>query len=209
MLAGLCFCQLKARAARNHNLAVMDVMLQECLECQNARLVIDQRQHVGVERALHGGVFVERVQHAFGCGVAFEFDEDTHTLAVGLVAHFRDAVDLLVACEFRDLFHQFCFVDLVGKLGHDDTHAPALALFDDGTRAHNDTPASIDVGVADTLAPLDNTAGGEVRSAYNARQVLGGRFWIFNQVNDAVTYFVQIMRWDIGCHTNGNTRRAV
>ena len=48
-------------------------------------------------------MLVQVVQDRVRVGVALELDDQAHALAVGLVAHVRDAVDLLVADELGDL----------------------------------------------------------------------------------------------------------
>ncbi len=188
---------------------MIDVMLQKSLERERTWLLIDKGEHIGIESALHGCVFVEHVEDAFRIGVAFEFDVHTHTLAVGFVAYFRDAVDFLVTRHFGDLFDQFRFIDLVGQFGDDDAHATAFGLFEVRARAYDDAPAPVGVGVADTFAPLDDAPGGEVGSAYDTREVFGGGIRIIDQIDDAVADLDKIMRRYIGCHADGDAGRAV
>ena len=90
MLARFSFRQFKASAARDDNLTMVDIILQEGLERQCARLLIDQRQHIRVKGALHGSVFEERIENAVGIGIALELDHYAHTLAIRFVAYFRD-----------------------------------------------------------------------------------------------------------------------
>ena len=102
--------------------------------------------------------------------VAPQVDHHADALAVGLVAHVGDAVDLLVARQLGDLLDQIGLVDLVGQLGDDDADLAALGLFGVGLGADDDAPASRAIGVADALAALDDAAGGEVRPTDDVRE---------------------------------------
>ena len=90
------------------------------LRRDDARLPVHQRQHVDEEGGLHGGVFVEVVEHLARLRFALQLDDDAHALAVGLVAQVADAVDLLVLDQLGDALDQGGLVDLVGQLGDDD-----------------------------------------------------------------------------------------
>ena len=56
-------------------------------------------------------------------GIAFDFDDDAHAIAVGFIANSRNALDFLFAVEFTELFQQRAFVHLVGDGGDDDRFA--------------------------------------------------------------------------------------
>ena len=52
-----------------------------------------ERQHVDAEARLQRGVAIELVQDDVGLGVALQFDDDAHAVAVALVAQLGDALD--------------------------------------------------------------------------------------------------------------------
>ena len=56
---------------------------------------------------------------------------------------------------------------------------------------------------------MDDAAGWEVRPAYDAREVFGRGVGMIDQVDDAVADLDQVVRRDVGRHTDGDTRRAV
>ena len=110
--------------------AVVDVVAQDALQRQRLRLAVDQREHVEVERRLHRRVLEQVVQHLVRVRVALDLDVDPHPVAVGLVAQVRDAVDLLVLDEVRDLLEQRRLVHLVRQLGDDDRRAVVAGLLE-------------------------------------------------------------------------------
>src|SRR5256886_2603892 len=66
---------------------VIDVVLEDLLERKRPRLLVDQGEHVEVERRLHSRVLVEIVQNESRVVVALDLDDDAHPLAVALVAN--------------------------------------------------------------------------------------------------------------------------
>src|ERR1051326_7623730 len=79
--------QIIARAAGNHLLAVMNVVLKNRLQRQYPWLAIDQRQHIRAEGRLHGSIFEELVQDRNVPGVAAQINHHANALAVGLITY--------------------------------------------------------------------------------------------------------------------------
>ncbi len=126
MLTRLGFSKLVSGAPCNHNFAMTNIVLEKRFERKCAWLFIYQGQHVGVECALHGCIFEQRIQDAVRIGIALQLYNHTHALTVRLVAYIRDAIDLFVASQFGNFLHKFGFIDLVGQLCCNDTDASAL-----------------------------------------------------------------------------------
>src|SRR5437868_4389073 len=80
-------------------LAVLDEDGERLLEREGLRCAVDQAQHVDAERHLQVGLVEQGVQNRVGLGIALNLDHNTHTVAVALVAHGRDAVDLALTHE--------------------------------------------------------------------------------------------------------------
>ena len=95
-----------------------DVLVQDVLQCQNLRLllVVHQGQHDDGEIGLHGRLSEELVEHHLGVGVLFQLDDDTHSVAVGLVPDVGDAVQALVLHLFGHVLDELALVDLVWEL---------------------------------------------------------------------------------------------
>src|SRR5947199_121860 len=79
--------------------------------------------------------------------LALDFDHQAHALTVTLVAHVRDAVDLLVADQFGDPFLEGGLVDLVGQLVDDDREATGAVLLDARPRPYDHPTVTGCVGV--------------------------------------------------------------
>ena len=92
MAPGFGFFQVEEGPAPDDVFLVVEIMLQgfqqiDDLGLETAHFVRNQRQHVGVERILQLGVFVELVQDDIGIGVFFQLDDDPDgVVAVGFVA---------------------------------------------------------------------------------------------------------------------------
>ena len=82
---------------------VLDVVLDDALQRELARHVVDERDHVHAERGLHRRVLVELVEHDLRVRVALELDHDPHAAAVRVVLDVRDLGELLLGVELRDL----------------------------------------------------------------------------------------------------------
>ena len=130
MLARLRLAQIELRAPRDDDLTVVDVMGQELLQRERARLSVHQSEHIGAERRLHGGVLEELIEHTNVPCVAPQIHDHANALAVRLVAHVGDAVNLLFARQLADLADEVGLVDLIGQLGDDNRVLAALGLLD-------------------------------------------------------------------------------
>ncbi len=180
-VTGLLEVELGAPA---HDLATpVDVVLEERLERQGLGLAVDEGHDVGVEGHLQRRVLEEVVEHLAGRRVLLALDDDAHAVAVRLVAHVGDALDLAALHEVGDLLEQGRLVDLVGDGRGDDGGAAGTGLLERHLGLHDDSAAPVGVHVADgvDLLPLagdrvaapvvaeDRAAGGQV----GAEQVLG------------------------------------
>ena len=61
------------------------------------------------------------------------------------------------------------------------------------------------IGINDPLPTIDGATGREVRAGNHLNQLIKGKGWIFYQLNDGITDFRQVVRRNIGSHTNRNT----
>jgi len=119
MLAVFGDAQLVLRTPRDNFLPEIYEGLQRFFERDDARLAVNQRQHVDEEGILHLRMLVEVVEHLARLCFALQLHNDTHTLAVGLVTQLAYARDLFILDQLGDTFHQRGLIDLIGKLGND------------------------------------------------------------------------------------------
>ena len=89
-------------------------------------LVVHQGQHVDGEGGLQLGLGEQVVEDHLGVGVVLEFDDDAHTVAVGLVPDVGDALQALVLHLVGHVLDEHPLVHLVWDLSDDDAH-PVLA----------------------------------------------------------------------------------
>src|SRR6185503_135185 len=102
-----------------------------------------------------------------------------HAVLVGLVAQVRDALELLVAHELRDVLDELRAVDLIRDFGDDDLRfVRGFFLLDHGARAHNDAAAPRLLIILDPGAAVDVAARREIGAFYELPQLAGGRVGI-------------------------------
>ena len=93
---GLGFLEIELGAAADDGASEIDEVLDDRPEAQHAGLPVHQGKHVDKECGLHGGMFVERVEHLARLRIPPELEDDAHALAVRLVPQVADALDLLL-----------------------------------------------------------------------------------------------------------------
>ena len=84
-----------------------------------------------------------------------------------------------------------------------------LALFNAALRANSKASLSRFLGIADALAAHDDAARREVRAGKNLHQIVYRAIRIVDHHASCVDCLAEVMRGDVCCHANGNTRRAV
>ena len=195
--------QFEHRAPRHHLAAVRQEALQRHLEIQQARLAVDQRHHVHAEGVLQLGLLVQVVEDDLADLAALQFDDDAHARLVGLVADVGDAFDLLLVDQFGDLLDQRLLVNLIGNLVDDQRLAVAPAdILEVRPGAHHDTAATGLVAFAHAHHAVDQAGRREVRRRNQLDQVIDGNRRVFQQGEAAAHHFAQVVRRDVGRHTD-------
>ena len=122
--------QIIAGSADDQVLLEGQIFVQNVPQRQNLRLglVLDQGQHVDGEAGLQRRLGKEAVQDHLGIGVALEFDDDAHAVAVGLIAQVRDAIQALFVDLVGNVPDELPLVHLIGQLRHDDAGAVLAVL---------------------------------------------------------------------------------
>ena len=157
--------QVVYRATRDDFAPMTHERFDHFLEVEQARLAVDQRDHVDAEHRFHRRLLVEVVEDDLGVFVALQLDDDAHAVLVGLVAQLRDALDELAAHEVGDALDQPRLVHLVRQFGDDDGLAAVVVVFlDVGLGAHHDAAAARRVGVIDLARAVDDAGRREIRA---------------------------------------------
>ena len=188
-------------------------VVHERVQGQRARHTVHEREHVRGEVLLQLRVLVEVVEHHLGHGVPLEHDHQALAGAPrGLVAHVRDALDLPVLDEVRDLDGQVVRIDLVRQLGDHQARAVVDLLHTDH-RALRDGAAARAVGLLDPLVAQDLRARGEVRALDPLDELLQQGLAVHVRVLqvplDAVRHLAQVVRRDVRGHAHRDARGAV
>ena len=206
--------QIKACSALDNVLLEHNILVDDLAQRQNTRLqfAICARYERNVNHrncVLQLGVGEQLVQNHLRVCVAANIDHDLHAFARGMVLNIGNAVDALVLDEVCHRLHETRLIDHVGNLGDLDL-APAVWQVNDlRLGAHLDLAAAGGIGRADAAAPHDNAAGREVRPLDELTDLVHLGFRVVDDIADAVDDLGQVMRRDVGRHTDCNTRRTV
>ena len=175
------------------------------------RLAIDHREKDHGKALLHLGVLVELIQDDLCFRTALEADDDAHTVTVTLIAEivFGNIGDDFIVDQFGNALDQFGFVDLIGNLGDDDRLPAALQLFDRCLGAHKEAPSAGFVGLGDTSAPIDETAGRKVRALHVLQHFGQTCLRVLDQLDGGADHLVQIVGRNIGRHAYGDSVGSV
>ena len=142
--------------------------------------------------------------------VALQLDDDPHPVLVGLVVDPADPFDLLLGRQLGDRLDQILLVDLVGNLGDHDLRAVAgLLLLDLGPGPHDHAAAAGLIRLLDPVPPVDVGPGREIRPLDHLAELADGRFRIVHQELHRLDDLAQVVRRDVGCHTDRDAARAV
>ncbi len=207
------FVEFEEGASGDDDLAVFEIVHQGAFEGEHTGFSIHQGEQLHSKGRLKRGVFIELVEHSLRLGAAFELNHDAHAVTVRLVAHIRDGVNASFTVKGGDAFDQAGFVELIRDLVDDYRETSVANFFNGGGAAHREVTATGAVCLADALAADDDAASGEVWSGNELHQVFHADLI---QLVEAVDKQVesrhqlpQIVRRDIGCHTNRDTVGAV
>src|SRR5215475_10749793 len=209
--------QLVVRAVA-HDLATEgDELVERLGQVENLRLAVDDREVDHPERDLHLRHLVQLVQDDLRDGVAFEFDDDPDFLlrgrfAVGLVADFRNALDLLVVDQVGDMFDQLRLVDLKRNLGDDDGVAllgasPDAVNCRPRAKLHHAAPGL--VSQLDAFTAVNESPGGKIRPRNHLYQIRGLGVRMLKQLDGRFDDLTQIVRRNLGRHADGDSIRTV
>src|SRR6185369_5112283 len=158
--------------------------LEHLLEIQHARLSIHDGEIDDAKRRLHRRQLVELVEHNLRHRIALQLNDDAHTTAIRLITQIGNAVDLLLVDQLGDALEQTSLVNLERNLGDNDRIALLRGTsdpIDAGACAQLQYTATFFVRLPDLVATVDESAGWEIRTSNDLRQVLDCNLGIFQQ----------------------------
>ena len=100
--------QPECRPPPDHFHPVVDIKLYHFLQSQRPRLPVHQRNVDDRKRILELRVLVQLVDHHVRVRIPLQFHHDAHrVLAVRLIAHIRNVLDLVILHALGNLLHQY------------------------------------------------------------------------------------------------------
>ena len=196
------------RAADGNIVTMGDEIADEVLQGEQLRTPLNQGDAVHAETRLHRCHLEELVQNDTGVSIALQVNHDTHAFAVALVVDVADAVYLLLAHQLCNVFNQLLLVDAVRNLTDNNLVVRFTVLYL-GLSADDDASTSCLVGIADALQAHDVGTCWEVRTFHILHQVVDGEVVVIHVCHTGIDDLAEVVRRDIGGHTDGNTRSAV
>ena len=160
------------------------------------------------EGCLKCSEFEELIQHNIGILTTTHIDYNAHTLTVRLIVDVRDAVYLSFLRELSYVRTEFGSIRAIGNLANDYLIVKR-SCFNLCLGTHDNASASRLVGTSDAFRSHDIATCGEVRTFDVLHQPVQIDVRIVNIGNSSIDDLTDVMRRDIGCHTNGNTRSTI
>ena len=202
-LAG--FTQFKDGTTGNDFSPVTNKGFEQLFEVENLGLAVDQGHYIDAKDRFQLCLGKQIVQQHVTRLAAFQIDGDAHAVFVGLIAQFRNAFNLLFFDQLGDLFDQPGFVDLIGYFINDDTFAARLLVHHYiGFGPNTDPTATGAVGFDYAQTTINIGTCREIWARYMLHQAIDVDIRIINQGQRTIDDFVEVVRRNIGGHTDGN-----
>ena len=154
--------------------------------------------------------FIELVEDDGRIFIPLELDDHADAFAVGFVPQIGNTGNLFIAHQFGYFFDQRSLVDLIGQFCKDDGFSiVAGVLFNKRSRPDADDAASSFIGGKNSFPAIDKSGGGKIRTRNMTHKLFNGNIRILNAGDSAVDNFLQIMGWNIGCHTDSDAGGSI
>ena len=204
------FLQVEGGAAADDFAPMLQKVQEHGLERQQPRLPINDGQQDDAERFLQLGHLVELIQDHFRHAVAFEFDHDTHAVAVRLVAQVGDTGNAFFIDQFGDAFDQLGLVHLERNGVHDDGRFTRFFVFLDGRGGpHGHHPAAGLVRGAHAGAAVDERPGRKIGTRDVLHEFRSAERIVLDQGQQRGHDFTKIVGRDVRGHADRDAGRAV
>src|SRR5436853_82060 len=211
MGSGFGFPELEARSSGHDLPPMLDEDIKSVDKIQRSRLAVYDREIDDAEALLHRREFVEIIEHDVGYGIALQFQDDPHAFSIRFIAQVRNAFEFLIVDKLGDALEEPGFIDLVWDLGDYDGHSLcglSNAVNRDPRPHHNRAPACF-ICLSNSFSTIDETAGRKVRTGNHSHDGLQPCVGVLNQIHSGFDNLVEVVRRDIGRHSNGDSTRAV
>ena len=96
--------KVESGTAGNYFFLMFEIVINEISEVENFRGSVDERKHYKSVGNLQIRMFIQSIEYNLRIRVFFEFDNDTHTVAVGFFAYVGNPLDFFVFDEVSHIF---------------------------------------------------------------------------------------------------------
>ena len=141
MSACLCLFKVKPGSARYNVFLEFQIIFQNLFKVKNLRLIVDKSKHYNAEGFLHLRIFVEMIENNIGVCVFFNLNNYSHASAVGFIAQILYSLNSLFMHKLGNFFNKAGLIDLIRKLGYDNSLLFALFSLNFGACAHQNFSA--------------------------------------------------------------------
>ena len=186
-------------------MAVIDIVLQHLLEIEHFGAAFDDGQHHYPVRGLQHAVTVELVEYDFGLGIPLNLKNNAQSRATRFIADIGESVDRLVPNQFGYFFQQIGLVYQEGYFADHNDLATILECFNirPGPDINQSSPCPI--SLLNPTHAINDPSGGKI-GGFDILHKFGDRnLGIINQCLEPTGDFAQIVRRNLGGHTDGNT----
>ena len=187
---------------------MLDVAVDGLLERQGLRLAMINGEHVDAEGGGQLRVLVEVVNDHLRDGIALKLDDHAGVF-IGFIANSRNLGEDLFIGQLCNALDERGAVDVVRDLGDDNLLFAATHFFH--AEAATDLDGAFAGGeiILHGLEPGDGTAGREIGTLNVFHQALEVDIRIIDLGANAINHFAEVMRRNIGGHTDGDAGTAV
>ena len=204
------FTQFEDGTTGHHFTAVTHERAQDLFQVHDLRLTMVQRNHVDTEGDLKLSLGVQVVQHNLTHRVAFDLNHDAHTVFIRLVTQRADAFNAFFFYQLGDFFNQTRFVHLIRDLVNNNGFTAGF-----GVRFYFSAGTDVNLAAAGTVrffnaaTTVDDRRCREVRARDVCHQPFNADIFIVDISQTAVDHLGDIVRRNVGCHTDRDTGRTV
>ena len=204
------FTQFENSTASHHFTAVTHKRAQNIFQVHDLRLTMVQCNHVDTKGDLELSLGIQVVQYNLAHRVAFDFNHDAHAVFIRFVTQRADAFNTFFFYQLGDFFNQTRFVHLIRDLVNNDGFTAGFGVrFHFGAGTDINLATSGAVRFFNTTTTVDDRRRREVWTRDVFHQPFNADVFILNIGQAAVDHFRDVMRWNVGCHTDGDTGRTV
>ena len=153
---------------------------------------------------------IELIENHLWICVTLDVDHKTHRFVqVALIADAGDALDAVAIDERRNSFNHPVTKLLIGNLGDDDSCAILGHLLDGCPSTNDDVAASCVVATPNSGPTADDPSRGKIGPLNDRQQFVHRDLGLFNDTNESVTDFTNIVRRYRGRHADRDTHSPV